>query len=253
MASLLTDPLFETCGRGPPPIKDYYHFFVTKSEIIWRWWKISPRTVDRHSKPGEVKESLSDFLEDPDLQREVRVVFGDHVLEFTIALCEGRYNYLDRLSDPLLLRIINFLELEDVDQLAQTSRKFQQLCGSEEFWEKAMRRRCCSISDEVASLAKEIGWRTVFFTNKLHLQRLLSRRRHSAREQQEGTGTEDVTESRESSTESFEEMIAGIRADPDSDHKEPHLDSTEVQVDNIDPQIDNISTRDAASGSEGGV
>uniref|UniRef100_A0A0S7EKK2 FBX36 n=1 Tax=Poeciliopsis prolifica TaxID=188132 RepID=A0A0S7EKK2_9TELE len=68
MASLLTDPLFETCGRGPPPIKDYYHFFVTKSEIIWRWWKISPRTVDRHSKPGEVKESLSDFLEDPDLQ-----------------------------------------------------------------------------------------------------------------------------------------------------------------------------------------
>ncbi|XP_014915979.1 F-box only protein 36b isoform X2 [Poecilia latipinna] len=268
MASLLTDPLFETYGRGPPPIKDYYHFFVTKSEIIWRWWKISPRMVYRHTKPGEVKESLSDFLEDTDLQREVRVVFGDHVLEFTMALCEGRYNYLDRLSDSLLLRIINFLELEDVDQLGQTSRKFQQLCGSEEFWEQAMRRHCCSISDEVASLAKEIGWRTVFFTNKLHLQKLLSRRRKMSKEQHEGPGTDEATQSGESSTESFKEEIDfGAGAGPDFDNidphvdstephvdsTEPHVDSTEPHVDSTEPHIDNISNHNATSGSNVGV
>ncbi|XP_027875449.1 F-box only protein 36b [Xiphophorus couchianus] len=240
MASLLTDPLFETCGRGPPPIKDYYHFFVTKSEIIWRWWKISPRMVDRQTKPGEVKESLSDFLEDADLQREVRVVFGDRVLEYTKALCEGHYNYLDRLSDSLLLRIINFLELEDVVQLAWTSHKFQQLCESEEFWERAMRRRCCSISDEVASLANEIGWRTVFFTNKLHLQKLLSRRRQTTEEQQEDPGTDEVAQSQDSSSgSSKEEIIAGAGADPD--------------FDNTDPHIDNISDHNATSGSEVGV
>ncbi|XP_043989018.1 F-box only protein 36b [Gambusia affinis] len=236
MASLLTDPLFETSGRGPPPIKDYYHFFVTKSEIIWRWWKISPRMVDRQTKPGEVKESLSDFLEDTDLQREVRVVFGEHVLEFTKALCEGHYNYLDRLSDPLLLRIINFLELEDVLQLGWTSRKFQQLCGTEEFWEQAMRRSSCSISDEVASLAKEMGWRTIFFTNKLQLQRLLSRRRRGTEGQQENPSTDEVTQSPESSSESSkEEIIAG---DPDSDNIDSYIDSTEPQIDDLDPDVD---------------
>ncbi len=33
MASLLTDPLFEISGRAPPPIKNFYHFSLTKSGV----------------------------------------------------------------------------------------------------------------------------------------------------------------------------------------------------------------------------
>ncbi|KAM8726980.1 F-box only protein 36b isoform 1-T1 [Acanthopagrus schlegelii] len=186
MASLLTDPLFEISGRAPPPSKNFHHLVVTKSQVIWRCWKISLRTVDKNSKPAQLKESHQDFLVDTGLQCEVSVVFGHQILEYTKALCQGHYDYLERLSDSILLRIINYLELEDVGQLGRTSRRFRQLCGSEEFWEQAVRQRCNTVSAEVASLAFEVGWRSIFFTSKLQLQKLISRRRLRTEEQEEG-------------------------------------------------------------------
>ncbi|KAM4552442.1 F-box only protein 36b [Odontesthes bonariensis] len=204
MASLLADPLFEISGRGPPPDKNFYHFSLNKSEVIWRWWKISPRTVDRYSKPGEQRESHRDFLDDTWLQSEVSVVFGQRVLQYTKALCKGHYDYLERLPDSLLLRIINCLELEDVGQLGRTSQRFKELCGSEEFWEQAVRLRCNTVPAEVALLALEVGWRSIFFTNKLHLQKLLSRRRLRYEEQQEGHFSDPDTQAEESANESSE-------------------------------------------------
>uniref|UniRef100_A0A3Q0STC2 F-box protein 36b n=1 Tax=Amphilophus citrinellus TaxID=61819 RepID=A0A3Q0STC2_AMPCI len=171
MASLLTDPLLEISGRGPAPNQNFYHFSITKSDVIWRWWKISPRTADRHSRPGELKQSHQDFLDDTRLHSEVHMIFGLRILEYAKALCQGHYNYLEHLSDSLLLRIINYLELEDVGQLGQTSRRFRKLCGSEEFWEQTVRRCCNTVSAEVASLALEVGWRTIFFTSRLQLQK----------------------------------------------------------------------------------
>ncbi|KAM7379065.1 hypothetical protein PAMP_004639 [Pampus punctatissimus] len=202
MASLLTDPLFEISGRGPSPNKNFYHFAVTKSDVIWRWWKISLRTVDRYSKPGELRESHQDFLDDNWLQSEVSMVFGRRILQYTKALCEGHYDYLEHLSDSLLLRIINYLELEDVGQLGRTSRRFRQLCGSEEFWEQALRRRCNTVSAEVNSLALEMGWRSIFFTSKLQLQKMISRRRLRFEEQQEGLVSDPDTKAEESPGES---------------------------------------------------
>lgn len=58
---------------------------------------------------------------------EVSLVFGPKILEFTKALCRGHYDYLERLSDSLLLRIISYLELEDVGRLGQTSHRFRQV------------------------------------------------------------------------------------------------------------------------------
>uniref|UniRef100_A0A3Q1F410 F-box protein 36b n=1 Tax=Acanthochromis polyacanthus TaxID=80966 RepID=A0A3Q1F410_9TELE len=174
MASLLTDPLFEISGRGPAPNKNYYHLSLTKSDVIWRWWKISARTVDRYSKPGDCSTMYISFTI---FNQLVRMVFGHRILQYAKSLCQGHFDYLERLSDPLLLRIINYLELEDMGQLGRTSRKFKQLCGSEEFWEQAVRRRCNTVSADVASLALEVGWRHIFFTSKLQLQKLISRRR----------------------------------------------------------------------------
>uniref|UniRef100_A0A8C2Z3K5 F-box protein 36b n=1 Tax=Cyclopterus lumpus TaxID=8103 RepID=A0A8C2Z3K5_CYCLU len=141
--------------------------------VVWRWWKISPRIVDRYAKPGELKESHQDFLDN----QWVSMVFGHRILQYTKALCQGHYDYLEHLPDTLLLRIINSLELEDVGQLARTSRRFRKLCGSEEFWEQAVQRRCNTVSAEMASLAQVEGWRNIFFTSKLQLQKLISRRR----------------------------------------------------------------------------
>ncbi|XP_070774927.1 F-box only protein 36b [Enoplosus armatus] len=204
MASLLTDPLFEISGRGPPPNKNFYNFAVTKSDVIWRWWKISLRAVDRYSKPGELRESHQDFLDDTWLHSEVSMVFGRQILQYTKALCQGHYDYLEHLSDSLLLRIINYLELEDVGQLGRTSCRFRQLCGSEEFWEQAVRQRCNTVSAEVASLALEVGWRSIFFTSKLQLQKLISRRRLKTEEQQEGQVCDPDTKAEESPNESPE-------------------------------------------------
>nr|XP_040027684.1 LOW QUALITY PROTEIN: F-box only protein 36b [Gasterosteus aculeatus aculeatus] len=175
MASLLTEPLFETSGRGHP--SSFYHFAVTKSEVIWRWWKISPRVVDRLSKPGELKEPHRDFLDDRMLQREVSMVFGQGILEYTMSLCQGHYDYLERLSDTLLLRIVKHLEIEDIGQLGRTSRRFHKLCGSEELWEQVVQQRFSTVSAEVASLALDVGWRSIFFTSKLQLQKLINRKR----------------------------------------------------------------------------
>ncbi|KAM9845419.1 F-box only protein 36b [Aulostomus maculatus] len=183
MASLLTDPLFEISGEGRPPNMNYYHFIVNKSEVIWRWWKISPRKVDLHSRPGEDRESHQDFLDDFRLQSEVKIVFGHGILTYVKALCHGQYDYLDRMPDPILLQIINNLELEDVGQLIRTSRRFRELCGSEEFWEQAVRRRFNTVSAEVASLALQVGWRRIFFTNKLQLQRMISHQKLKPEEQ----------------------------------------------------------------------
>uniref|UniRef100_A0A673AQY9 F-box protein 36b n=1 Tax=Sphaeramia orbicularis TaxID=375764 RepID=A0A673AQY9_9TELE len=94
-----------------------------------------------------------------------------NISNYAKALCQGHYDYLERLSDSLLLQIINYLELEDVGQLGRTSRRFRQLCGSEGFWETAVRQRCNTVSAEVSSLALEVGWRHIFFTNKLQLQK----------------------------------------------------------------------------------
>ncbi|XP_040000265.1 F-box only protein 36b [Xiphias gladius] len=217
MVSLLTDSLFEISGRGPPPNKNFYYFSVTKSAVIWRWWKISLRTVDRYSKPGELRESHQDFLDDTWLQSEVSMVFGRRNLLHTKALCQGRYDYLDYLSDSLLLRIINYLELEDVGQLGRTSRRFRQLCGSEVFWEQAVRRHCNSVSVEVAFLALEVGWRSIFFTSKLQLQKLISRRRLKTEERQEGQVCErdkKAEESPDESTETTEASSSEVESHP---------------------------------------
>ncbi|XP_045570432.1 F-box only protein 36b isoform X1 [Salmo salar] len=196
MSSLLGKSLFEVSGQGPPPNKDFFQFSVTKTEVIWRWWKISLRSDGRNTKPGELRESHNDYLDDSRIQTiimshpplsslhwcdgflgQVSVVFGPRILQYSQALCQGHYDYLERLPDPLLLHILTHLELEDVARLGHTSHRFRKLCRSEEFWEQAVRGHCGSVSAEVEALALELGWKSVFFTSKLQLQKQISRRR----------------------------------------------------------------------------
>ncbi|XP_007520222.1 F-box only protein 36 [Erinaceus europaeus] len=177
MASWLPETLFEIVGQGPAPSKDYYQLLVTRSQVIFRWWKISLRSKYRSTKPGEAKENHENFLENSHLQVQIALIFGARILDYVFNLCEGKFDFLERLSDRLLLNIISYLDLEDIARLSQTSHRFEKLCSSEALWEERVRLVCDAITPDMRALASEIGWRRLFFTNKLQLQRQLRKRR----------------------------------------------------------------------------
>ncbi|XP_003925497.3 F-box only protein 36 [Saimiri boliviensis] len=176
MASWLPETLFEIVGQGPPPSKDYYQLLVTRSQVIFRWWKISLRSEYRSTKPGEAKETHEDFLENAHLQSQTAIVFGVRILDYIINLCKGKFDFLERLPDDLLLNIISYLDLEDIARLSQTSHRFAKLCMSDKLWEQIVQSTCDTITPDMRALAADVGWRKMFFTNKLQLQRQLRRR-----------------------------------------------------------------------------
>ena len=61
------------------------------------------------------------------LSVELRKIFGKHTLEYIKLLVEGHIDYLPRLSRDLLLKIIHYLELEDIGALACVSKQFREV------------------------------------------------------------------------------------------------------------------------------
>ncbi|XP_041069862.1 F-box only protein 36-like isoform X1 [Carcharodon carcharias] len=182
MASLCHGTLFEIRAQAPAPSKDYHQLLVTDSEVIWRWWKISLRSEFRNVYPGEQKNSYQDFLDDNPQQVHVGVIFGNEVLKYVCNLCQHQFDYLNRIPEGLLMYIISFLELEDIARFSQTSRKFETACNSDKLWEHIVSRYCDTITPEMKALALEVGWKEIFFTNKLQLQKKIRRRRQKVEE-----------------------------------------------------------------------
>lgn len=58
---------------------------------------------------------------------QIALVFGARILDYVFNLCEGKFDYLERLSDKLLLKIICYLDLEDIARLSQTSSRFAKV------------------------------------------------------------------------------------------------------------------------------
>uniref|UniRef100_A0A8C1VZ20 F-box protein 36a n=1 Tax=Cyprinus carpio TaxID=7962 RepID=A0A8C1VZ20_CYPCA len=164
MASLLREILFETAAQGPPPSKDFYQLVITQKEVIWRWWKISVRSEFRGAPPGEIKLLHNDFLNDARLQEQLAAVFGARILDYTLALCGGHVDYLERLPDKLLLEILSYMSLQDIGHLSQTSSRFRKLCNSEEIWRQAVKGHCDDmITEDMEMLANVMGWKNIFF------------------------------------------------------------------------------------------
>ncbi|XP_042534918.1 F-box only protein 36 [Dipodomys spectabilis] len=176
MASWLPETLFEIVGQGQAPSKDYYQLLVTRSQLIFRWWKISLRSEFRSAKPGETKETHEDFLENSHLQVQIALIFGGKILDYVSNLCGGKFDFLERLSDKLLLSIISYLDLEDVGRLSQTSHRFAKLCMSDKLWEQIVQSASFPITPDMRALAKDQGWRHIYLTNKLQLQPPLNNR-----------------------------------------------------------------------------
>lgn len=44
-------------------------------------------------------------------------------------------------------------------------------------WEQIVQAACDTVSPDMRALAKDVGWRQVFFTNKIQLQRQIRRKK----------------------------------------------------------------------------
>ncbi|XP_026169154.1 F-box only protein 36a [Mastacembelus armatus] len=156
--------LFLICGQGPPPLKDFFQLVITKDEVIWKSWKIPLRVDCRGAPPKELKTSHQDFLHHKMLHNELGAVFGERILEYTISLCQGEFDYLERLPNDIMLKIMSYLQLKDAALLAQVSHRFRKLCNSETFWEQTVRNRCAGFTSDMEDIANVMGWRDTFFT-----------------------------------------------------------------------------------------
>uniref|UniRef100_A0A3B3XTQ4 F-box domain-containing protein n=1 Tax=Poecilia mexicana TaxID=48701 RepID=A0A3B3XTQ4_9TELE len=90
---------------------------------------------------------------------DVSNVFGEKILDYSLSLCQGHYDYLDRIQDDLLLKIMSFLQLKDRFVLAQLSKRFNMLCNSEKFWELTVKNDCPDYHTDMEDLAKAMGWK----------------------------------------------------------------------------------------------
>ncbi|KAM9359130.1 F-box only protein 36a [Symphorus nematophorus] len=154
MASLLGEHLFEISGQGPPPPKDFFQLLVTKKEVEYEY-------EFSFIKQCLVKKlSLTKTL----CIEQVGAVFGQRILEHAMSLCQGKFDYLERLPDDILLRILSYLQLKDTKVLTQVSHRFRKLCNSEKFWEHTVRNRCAEFTSDMEDVANAMGWRKAFFT-----------------------------------------------------------------------------------------
>lgn len=152
-------------------------------QVIYRWWHISPRNMGKNEKPGEMKSSYEEFLNNDKTQHEIWRVFGEKTLEHVKGICNGHLNYLQYLPKSLLIRILTFLSLEDVARFGSTCRQFRELSTSNDLWELLYmqhaggRKVSSTHKADLQTLASELGWKKLYFTNRIQLQLLLSRQR----------------------------------------------------------------------------
>uniref|UniRef100_A0A8C6WT01 F-box protein 36a n=1 Tax=Neogobius melanostomus TaxID=47308 RepID=A0A8C6WT01_9GOBI len=162
MASLLGEQLYEIKGQGPPPEKDYFQLRISKNEVIFISWRISLRRGSWGVGPKEDKVSHQDLQQDKRFQSKILAVFGQRILDYTIMICEGKFDYLERLPEDILLKISSYLGLKDLAQLAQVSQSFREFCNSEKLWEKRV-RAVPEFTNDMEKVCSFIGWKQAFF------------------------------------------------------------------------------------------
>eukprot|EP00731_Ephydatia_muelleri_P030269 Em0021g792a len=171
--------LFETSSQAPAPSKDHCQLIVTEKGVILRKWKISLRNMSSGHAPAPTEDLISyeDFLYDTQRQRDVEYIFGSEVAYQIKRILSGTTDELSKLPKGIMVQIATYLDLQSVSSLSQVSKHLKEVCSSDQLWEKLYLYHQGRATEEVASLAKSMGWKQVFFMNKLHLQKELSRRR----------------------------------------------------------------------------
>ncbi|KAG9492534.1 F-box only protein 36-like [Eleutherodactylus coqui] len=178
MASLLQEILFEIQCQAPAPSKDFHHLVITKNEVTLRSWKISARAEHRKVLPREVKKTHTEFLEETIMHKPLEKIFGKDTIEYVLNLCRGQFDFIVRIPDSLKIRILSFLNTQDIKQLSETCKVFQKLCSSEEFWEK-MRPRNEITAGSVNRKSSSVSMKTKQLSQKAQGPVWMRRRRNT--------------------------------------------------------------------------
>ncbi|EDO33681.1 predicted protein [Nematostella vectensis] len=165
----------EKTAQAPSPSKDFHQLIVQDGEVLWRTWRISARKDQRYIPPSQRRVPWEDFDDDALTQMDIHRVFGDDTLRLVHSLVCG--DWLVRLPSNTVVHIASYLDLIDVSRLGSVCKFLRKVCSSDELWEKIYRSHCDTITDEIRELAKDVGWKKVFFTNRLQLQVLMKRKK----------------------------------------------------------------------------
>jgi len=163
----------EKVGQAPSPSKDFHQLVVNEKEVIWKTWRIAIRRDQRGLPPTQKKTSWDEFDDDALLQSDISRVFGEDTLKHVHAIVCG--DWLIRLPPRVIVHIGSFLDLIDIVHLGAVCKYTRKICASDLLWEKIFLAYCDTVTDEMKTLAKEIGWKKVFFANKLELRVKLRR------------------------------------------------------------------------------
>ena len=105
-------------------------------------------------------------------------IFGKATLDYCLNLVCGKCDWLARLPPNIQIRILSYVNLDDIPHISLVSKAFRLLCRSNDLWRifyinhygrHALRNK------DLIHLAERRGWRHVFFTNRLKLQMELRR------------------------------------------------------------------------------
>ncbi|XP_057302032.1 F-box only protein 36-like [Hydractinia symbiolongicarpus] len=170
--------IFEKSGQAPSPSKDFHQLLVTDTLVIWRTWRISLRKDQMGMPPMQNKQSHEDFYYDTTVTADVKRVFGEDVIRYVE--CIVNHDWLLRMKDEVLVLIFSYLNLPDIAHLSSVCRHFRAICNGNELWKKIYLAHSSKVTSNVEQLGGEIGWKKMFFTNKLQLQKEASRLRKAA-------------------------------------------------------------------------
>ena len=177
--------LFRIAVGAPAPSKDYLELQVTEGGVVYRMIPIRVRGVTQGAVPAPTEEvmTLDEFKVDGQFHDRVERDFGTYVLSQVKRVVGGNRDLFAILPNKVLLLIASLVgntDLESLERLSLVNKHMQNICNSESLWEHLYRTHQGSPNKEVSNLASELGWRNVFYMNKIQLQKELSRRRKPA-------------------------------------------------------------------------
>ena len=171
--------LYDITGQAPSPSKDFCQILVTEKGIIWRRWKITLRNFSQGTapSPNEVVMNYEDFLNDKSFQKELEFIFSPQCVKQIHKVISGCNDALSCLPEQLITQVIMYLDLQSIMFLSHTNQHFREICNSDDLWKKLYLLHQGQPSADIHSVANDIGWKKLFFMNKLQIQKEVSRLR----------------------------------------------------------------------------
>lgn len=163
------------------PSKDYISIQMSQSDVIIHKFRISPINLKLQCGSSSViteKVSMEEFR-NGELHQNIEFYFGQLTLEHMINLANGKLDLFSHLPRKLLLKILNELSIEDLFSVSLTTKFFQNLCNDDIVWINKNKESGIDFNPELKKLGHEIGFKNLYFMNKIERQRRLRKIRES--------------------------------------------------------------------------